>query len=186
MSIKYEKGAYHWSYELSLLKNPTILKMLWKIFFWVIFGVWAFICVVDLFDGNMTWRNWVNMSQTFIVLVLGFEILVALGYFVYAMIVGFKYCVDFTMDERGVVHKQQTRQYRKIKSILCQPKMIVRQSMSSTWNAVRSVEIIRRHEVIKVNETLNKNQVYVPQDDFDFVKNFILAHVPTDCKVYEK
>ena len=61
-----------------------------------------------------------------------------------------------------------------------------KKSMVSSFSHVRSIEIFRRRNVIKVNERFNKNQVYAYDEDFDFVVDFIKSHVTKKCKIYEK
>ena len=51
-----------------------------------------------------------------------------------------------------------------------------RSSMSSDWSKVRSVQCFPRRGVIKVNELLNKNQVYASKEDFEFVRDYIISH----------
>lgn len=58
--------------------------------------------------------------------------------------------------------------------------------MSSSREQVKSVEIIRRHDVIKVNERLGKNQVCALPADLPFVEQFTRSHVDKKCRVVEK
>lgn len=194
-------GKYHWYYEFQMLKNPTILFLLWKIFFWIGIGLWAFLLVLALFDGNFL-RDFWEITKTFAIFILAFEVFVALGYFIYAAFLGFKYCVMFEMDDKGVVHMQMPRQFKKAQAVSFMtviagiatgnPGTIgtgllagSKQSMSSSWNSVRSVEIFRRRGVIKVNELLNKNQVYAQPEDFEWVVQYIKSHVGSKCKISE-
>lgn len=62
----------------------------------------------------------------------------------------------------------------------------VKNSMVSSFSNVKSIEIFRKRNVIKVNERMNKNQVYTSDQDFDFVVDYIKSHVTKKCKVYEK
>ena len=126
--------------------------------------------------------------------------LVAIGYVIYAATQGFKYCVVFEMDGEGVTHTQMPKQFKKAQamslitmlmgSVQGKPGAVgtgllaaSKQSMVSHWESVRSVEIDARHNVIKVNERMNKNQVYARDEDFEFVENFIKSHVPERCKI---
>ena len=47
-------GKYHWYYEFKLLKNPTILFLLWKMFFWIGFGIWLVSVLLMTFEGNFS------------------------------------------------------------------------------------------------------------------------------------
>ena len=51
--------------------------------------------------------------------------------------------------------------------------MIVKTKSTSEFVHVRRVKARRRFNLIKVNQLFDKNQVYVADEDFDFVYNFI-------------
>ena len=53
-----------------------------------------------------------------------------------------------------------------------------RTDMSSNFSSVRSVKPYRHRNLIKVNELFFKNQVYVRDEDFDFVYEYIKSHCP--------
>ena len=195
-----EDGVYRWYYALNLLRNPTILFMLWKIFFWICVGMFAFMNVIELFDGGYKFKTFIETGKVFGLLLLIFFGLTTLGYFLYAAFNGFRYCVVFEMDEKGVTHTQAKSQFksnRKLSFLAMLMGVFARnptlvgsglltsthQSMRSSWESVTSVEIIRKRNVIKVNETLFKNQVYARDEDFDFVEQFVRAHVGKDCKI---
>ena len=196
-------GKYHWYYEFKLMKNPTILKLLWKIFFWIFVGMWAFLSIINSIQGNFNMKDFLDFSKIFLLILIGVEALVAISYFLYAAMQGFKYCVMFEMDEDGVKHTQMPRQFKKAQAmslVLILAGMATKNpgaagqgmlagaksSMVSSFSHVRSVEIFRKRNVIKVNEKLGKNQVYACDQDFDFVVNYIKSHVTKKCKVYEK
>ena len=101
----------------------------------------------------------------------------------------------FTMDERGIQHKQLPRQFEKAQVMGAlnvvaglttgNPTQMgigaitsTRNAISSDFAAVRSIRGYRRRGVIKVNEPLAKNQVYVEAQDYDFVFNYIVEHCP--------
>ena len=196
-------GKYHWYYEFKLMKNPTILFVLWKIFFWIFVGMWAFLSIINSLEGHFNTKDFLDFSKIFLLLLVGIEALVAIAYFLYAAMQGFKYCVMFEMDEDGVKHTQMPRQFKKAQAmslVLILAGMAAKKpgavgqgmlsaaksSMVSSFGNVRSIEIFRRRNVIKVNERLNKNQVYACDQDFDFVVDYIKSHVTKKCKVYEK
>lgn len=197
---KCEDGKYRWYYELGLLRNPTILFVLWKIFFWIGVGLFAFMSALEIFDGNCKAEAFLSLGKVFGLATLGLIALCTLGYLVYAAIMGFKYCVVFEMDDKGITHTQSKQQFRASQKLSLleflvgvssrNPTLmgaglitIGKQTMRSDWSKVKSVEIIRRRNVIKVNESLMKNQVYVRDEDFDFVVGFIRAHVSKKCDV---
>ena len=50
-------------------------------------------------------------------------------------------------------------------------------STYSEFSKVKSLEILRKRNAIKLNEPLNYNQIYVDDDNFDFVLKFIQTRV---------
>ena len=53
-----------------------------------------------------------------------------------------------------------------------------RSTSTSVFANVRRVKARRRMNLIKVNQLLFKNQVYVPDEDYDFVYDYIKSHCP--------
>ena len=196
-------GKYHWYYEYKLMKNPTVLKVLMKIFFWIGFGLWLFIIAIGFVEGGFNMKDFKDVSKVALLIVVLLEALTLISYLIYAALHGFRYCVLFEMDDKGVTHTQMPRQFRKAQAVSAiavlagmaanDPGAVGRgilsgskSAMASNWSAVRSIEVKRRHEVIKVNERLNKNQVYALKEDFPFVEEYIKSHVTKKCKVYER
>ena len=196
-------GKYHWYYEFKLMKNPTILFVIWKIFFWIFVVMWAFLSIVNSLEGHFNTKDFLDFSKIFLLLLVGIEALVAIAYFLYAAMQGFKYCVMFEMDEETIVHQQMPKQFKKAQAVsllLILAGMAAKNpgavgqgmlagsktSMVSSFSHVKSIEIFRKRNVIKVNERLNKNQVYAYDADFEFIEDFIKAHVGKKCKVYDK
>lgn len=196
-------GKYHWSYRFRLLKNPTILFLLWKMFFWIYVGIFIMVNLFDIFGGHFKFDRFLDFGGKFALILLGFEAFVALGYFIYAAIMGFTYYVVFEMDEKGVTHTQMPKQFKKAQAISLieffvglsanNPSIAgggllaaTKQSMHSQWDKVKSIEIFAKRGVIKVNSTLNYNQVYAEDEDFDFVKDYIKVHVSKKCKIQDK
>ena len=196
-------GKYHWYYEFKLMKNPTILFVLWKIFFWIFVAMWAFLSIINSIEGHFNMKDFLDFSKIFLLILVGVEVLIAVAYFIYAAMNGFKYCVMFEMDEDGVKHTQMPRQFKKAQAVSLvlilagmaakNPGAVgqgilagAKNSMVSSFSHVKSIEIFRKRNVIKVNEKLNKNQVYACDQDFDFVVDYIKSHVTKKCKVYEK
>ena len=111
-------GKYRWAYELSLYKNPHILFLIWKIFGWILFGIWVFMLILQVSDGILSAKEIVIFSLKFLggIGALVF-VLSILGYGLYAFIMGGKYCALFEMDGKGVEHKQMKAQVKKAQLI---------------------------------------------------------------------
>ena len=182
-------GQYQWIYEMNLLKNPTIFLLVWKIFFFVLLGIFAFTTLIDLFGDNADVIP--GSLKIFGYFLIGMTVLVGLSYLIYAAIMGGKYIVQFEMDEQGINHKQIAAQAKKAQEI----GMITtalgamtrnyttmgvgmnaqRTEMYTSFAKVRKVKLYPRRGLIKLNERLNHNQVYVTPGDYEFVRDYILA-----------
>ena len=191
-----EDGVYRWVYEMNLYTNPTILFLTWKIFGFACLGLWLLIMVFT-YDDDFFWDGFLQSVEFFVIFLALFAALSLVGYLVYALIVGGKYCVMFEMDENGVNHIQMPPQVKKAELIGLLTTLVgiaagkpgvvgtgllasARTSMYSSFPAVKSVEPFPRRNLIKVNEMLFKNQVYAVDEDFDFVLGFIRSH--TNCR----
>ncbi|MCR4602364.1 MAG: hypothetical protein K5683_02370 [Prevotella sp.] len=191
----YPDGKYHWIHEVSLFKNPAILFDVYKVF-----GITLAICFflflfIFLLADGFSWEAVVTPLKIIGVMALIFLVLVPLGYLLYAAMSGGKYGAHFIMDETGIVHQQAPQSQKVAKRIGFltalagiagkRPGVVgtgimasSRTSMRSSFDSVKSVKAIKWLNMIKVNETLEHNRVYVNGEDFDFVYNFISSHCP--------
>lgn len=177
---------------MSLYTNPTILMLVMKIMGWVTVGIWVFLICIELFDGP-SWEGLWNITVTFFYLFLLMMVMCAVGYLLYALIVGGRYVVLFEMDGNGVMHKQMPPGVKKAKLIgritalagvaggnpgmaVHGVRIAARTQMYSDFKSVRSIEPFPRRHLIKVNAPFNYNQVYVGCEDYEFVLNYILDH----------
>ena len=193
-----EQGVYRWVYEFNLWTNPTILFTVAKVFliaFAVVMAFLLLLLVPDLVGGTLhSWEveGTLHMGGIFLAVVAG---LTLIGYVAYAVMQGGKYCAMFTMDENGIEHRQLPREFKKAQvvgalNVLAglasgKPAQVglgidtaTRNTMTSTFDSVRSVKGSRALRVIKVNEPFAKNQVYVSPEDYDFVFGYIRDHCP--------
>ena len=191
-----DDGKYRWIYPFNMWKNPTILFLVYKIFFWIFIGMSIFIMILSW--KHIHWDNWELLWEDtwpFLVFFGVFLVLVFLGYAIVAGMYGGKYTILFTMDEHGVNHEQipeQAKKAQKLGAITAlagaaagRPGIVgmgintaARTSMYSTFADVRSVKRGKWGNVIKLREILSNNQVYVRDEDFDFVYNYIREHCP--------
>lgn len=191
-----DDGKYRWIYPFSMWKNPTILLLVYKIFFWIFVGMCIFIMILNW--ENIHWDNWELLwDDTWPVLVFVgvFAIIIFLGYAIVAGMYGGKYIILFTMDEHGVNYEQIPEQAKKarklgmltagagsvggnLSTIGLGISVASRTSMYSDFADVRSVKRGKWGNVIKIREILSNNQVYVRDEDYDFVYNYIREHCP--------
>ena len=186
-------GKYRWAYEMHLLKNPTIFLTVLKVLMISVGIVWLFGMIITVFQGDMD-LEWFMFWLKTIGIVLGIFVgLAIISILIMAAILKGKYVVLFEMDEKEVVHIQMPRQVKKaevigwitvlVGAMAKNPTTIgagmlaaSKSKSTSVFANVRHVRACRWRNLIKVNQLLNKNQVYVSAEDFDFVYNFIKSH----------
>lgn len=185
-----EDGKYRWTYEMSLLKNPTIFMLIWKIFFLILLGILGFMMIIDAIEWDDFFPDRLLNNLKFMgIFLVGMTVLVAVGYLIYAGMMGWKYIVEFEMDEKGVNHRQIEWQAEKARKIVKKTTMAgaltgnyttmgvgmnaQRTEMYTEFANVKKVIAYPHRKVIKVNALFNHNQVYVRKEDFEFVNNYI-------------
>ena len=187
-------GKYRWVYEMNMLTNPTIFLTVFKIFFYIILaGCLVFGFFQYVIHGD--WPGFWGMGKAMLVALAVMAVLTALGVLVLAAIYGGKYVVLFEMDEQEIKHTQLPKQFQKAQAVSVlaalvgiaakKPAMVGagmltsgKNTSTSEFKHVRRVKARRLLHLIKVNQLLNKNQIYVPEEDFDFVLAFIRSHCP--------
>ncbi len=188
-----EDGKYRWSYEYSLFKDPTVFLLILKIFFFIFLGIFAFLIILGATESSDFFREeFLGYLKIFGFILIGMIAVVGIGYLIYAAIMGGKYSVIFEMDDKGVNHIQTARQAERARGIGEAAAVIglasgnfgmagagvasQRTSMYSDFSKVKKVKRYPRRNLIKVNATLNHNQVYAAPEDYEFVYNFIVSH----------
>ena len=176
-----------------MLTNPAIILVVFKIF-GVIFGiVFLLMFISALRNGSLD--NLLGDFKYLLIFILVFSAIIVVAYLIVAARYGGKYVVCFEMDEDGVLHRQLKEQVKKAKAMGWLTTMVgaaagsatvagsgilaaTKSSSYSTFANVRSVKAYRRMHLIKVNEPFCKNKVYVTDEDFDFVLDYILRRCP--------
>ena len=190
----YEDGKYHWLYDLNMLKNPSVLIDVYKML-----GMTILILAVILFTIFSCSDGLKIESLALVLKITGlmagiFFVLGILGYLLYAAVSGWVYTVHFIMDENGVEHQQAPKSEKVAKRISTLTKLAgllsgkpgvvgsgmlaSRTSMVTEFASVRKVKAKRWMNTIMVNETFEKNRVYVSDQEFDFVYDYISSHCP--------
>lgn len=189
-------GKYYWYYELNMFTNPTVFITLMKIFGGIIFGMGIFLALIigEDFTGAITFmlKFWLYGSA-------GFFVLVGFSYCVYALIQGGKYCVIFEMDKKSVTHIQTAKQFQKAQVISAIATVMgavkgslsltgtgilagCRSSMKTEFKYVDKIKVKRRRHVIYLHAALAWNQIYVSDENFDTVLEYILSSIPATAK----
>lgn len=189
----YPDGKYRWVCEVNMLKNPSILFDVWKVLGISIGILVAFFALLIACDGDINMKVLSGLAETVGLLIAIFAVISILGYLLFAAMSGWKYVVLFIMDEKEVVHQQMPSQVKKAKVIGALTVLVglfagkpgvvgtgvlsqARMSMTSTLAHVSRLIPCRRMHLIKVNQRLSKNRIYVHDEDFDFVYDFLCQH----------
>ena len=184
-------GKYRWVYELDMYKSSVIIKEVWRAMLIAGVIVLAFLFVINIMDNDLM-EALEFVAQAAAVLFGIFLVLSIIGYLVFAFIIGGKYCVVFEMDDAGVNHKQHEKHVKKAQLIGAITMLAgaargslnmvgtgvlaaARTSMYTDFDAVKELEILPKERLIRVNETLSRNQVYAEDEDFAFVASYIQA-----------
>ena len=192
-------GKYRWVYDVPMLKNPSILLDV----FWVLgisFGiVWLFVLLLGGCESHFRLSDLWDITRGFLVLTAVFLVLGCVAYFFVSWYYGWKYSILFIMDEQEVVHKQlpgtegKARAIGKLTALAGaaggKPGMVGmgilaanRTSMSCSYSSVRRIIPCRQRHLIKVRERFSRNMVFVADEDFDFVYDFLCQHCPNARK----
>ncbi|MBQ7189777.1 MAG: hypothetical protein IJR99_10215 [Kiritimatiellae bacterium] len=184
-----ENGIYRWRYSVNLYRNLGILWLLFKVFAWIFVGCVIFNLFLSDFHISLAGVKWFAIGFA------GCMALVTASYYLYALIQGGRYTWDFAMDEEGVSATQAPNEAKKTKAIgIVAAAMGVatgnlsqvgvgmtvssRDGMYSRFGTVSKVKADRNHNTINLRNGLYHNQLFVSEEDFDFVLNFITTHCP--------
>ena len=192
-------GKYRWVYDVPMLKNLSILFEV----FWVLgvsFGiVWLFVLLLGGCESNFRLSELWDITRGFLILIAVFLVLGCVAYFFVSWYYGWKYSILFIMDEKEVVHKQlpgtegKARAIGKLTALVGvaggKPGMMgmgilaaTRTSMSTSYSSVRRIIPCRRQHLIRMRERFSRNMVFVGDEDFDFVYQYLSDHCPNARK----
>lgn len=189
-----EDGKYRWTYPLNMLKNPSILFVVLKIL-GVLFSIPVLIMIISA-AARGDWDGlWEDNIRIWLIVMAVFLVIILVSYLIVVWMYGGKYIVHFTMDEERLIHLQEPAQARRARKLGAAAAVVgvlakrpatagagalaaSRSASTSVFAKVRKVKAYRWRNLIKVNQLLDHNQVYVPKEDFDFVLGFIRDHCP--------
>ncbi len=191
---KGDDGVYRWTYEMNMWRNPTVLITLWKVFFIAAMFPVVFVTLLSLFEDGVG-AAVKTFAPMFFMMTAIMSGLVFIGYFIYTIINGGRYQVVFEMDEKGIRHIQLKSQFKKNQVIAwigafagaasgnatVSGAGLLAASKSSSYcqfTKVRKIRVNRRRNVIYVNESLERNQVYVSDEDFEAVRDYLISRCP--------
>ena len=189
-----EDGKYRWTYPLDMLKNPSILFVLLKIF-GILLSIPLLIALISAAANNDWQKIWDGFIKIWLIVMVVFFVIILISYLIVVWMNGGKYVVNFTMDEKRLIHEQVPVQYERARKVGLLAAIVgifakrpvaagagalaaSRNTSVSVFDKVRRVKPRRGQNLIMVNQSLERNQVYVPDEDFDFVLDFIRKHCP--------
>ncbi|MBR3730801.1 MAG: hypothetical protein IKN08_07815 [Bacteroidales bacterium] len=185
-------GKYRWSYEVNLWRNPSIFLDLMKVFGVIMLGMWLLVAIiVPLFDGHLRWHRVVDTSGTFIGVLIAVLVLFLIGYVISGFVSGGRYAAYFVMDEETITHQQMDKGVKRTQ-LIAAINMMADDDMGSAallaaahspfitpYRRVRKIKTHRRRHLIKVDELLTKNRIYVEDpEDYEFVLRYISERCP--------
>ena len=170
-----EDGKYRWTYPLDMLKNPSILFVLLKIF-GILLSIPLLIALISAAANNDWQKIWDGFIKIWLIVMVVFFVIILISYLIVVWMNGGKYVVNFTMDEKQLRHRHQPGSEPAAAG--AGALAASRDTSVSVFDKVRRIKPRRGQNLIKVNQSLERNQVYVPDEDFDFVLDFIRKHCP--------
>lgn len=194
-------GKYRWYYEFPMMKNPGILFTVWKVLGISVGIVWLFMLVISMGDIlRYGASSFLRLTGAFLLILFVLMIIGGLAYLLVAALYGFTYIVLFEMDDHSVTHIQMPKQFGKAQALgwlaalagLAGGNVTAmgagalaasRNSSTSVFADVKEVKGERSRHIIRVNQMLNRNQVYAEDADYDFVWNFIASRC-TAAKIH--
>ena len=199
----FPDGNYRWVYEVKMLTNPTILFDVYKVL-GISFGVvWLFMLLINGCEGNLTLGSIWEFSYGFLILMAVFVVIGIVAYFIVAWVYDWKYVVLYTLNEKEVIHQQMPRQAKKAQVLGALTAMVgglagksgvvgaglLTASKTSSISKLADVAHLipnRRRNLIKVNQLFNRNRIYVPDEDFDFVYDFLRKHCTKASNIHSQ
>lgn len=198
--FKDEQGDYSWVYRLDMYKNYSILKMILKamgICLAVVFGIIIAILLPDIgrYDPKLTFGV--------PLLVFAITILITIGcYYLVALIYGGYYVAIYKMNEKRIAQYQPSDQAQKNRAIGLFTAMAGiatgsagtmaagfilhgRTIVETNFDSIKSLTFVPSLGEIRVHSFLSWYTVYVSQEDYEFVKEYMRVR-STKARIKEK
>lgn len=191
---KGDDGTYRWVYEFNMLKNPFILLTVLKLFLFVLLGMWIIFGIFRIGNDGFVGAF---VAQTKALLIPGAILfgLSVLGYIILACLYGWKYCVLFEMNERGIRHIQMEKQFKKAQALGWLAAAVgaaagnpgatgagllaaAKNEQTTEFGKVKRLRTYKVFHTIKLDSPLDHNQIYAEPEDYDFVLDYISKRIP--------
>ena len=185
-------GKYRWIYEMPMLKSFFLLFEVWKVLAVAALAVMCLMGILNLFEGG-------GLQGMLFALEMGrlvFGIMLVLSipaYYIVTKANNDKYTVLFEMDDSGIDHIQIKTDKAKALDLLTTFMGLSTKNRTTTaagvlsasggslytrFSNVRRIRAYPKKHLITLSGLLMENQVYVDDDDFEFVWKYIVRHCP--------
>ncbi len=183
-------GTYRWVYELPMLKSFFLLFEVWKVLSGAALAVALFASVISLISGD----GLQGILNSFEMCVIPLWILMVLSlpaYYIVTKANNNMYTVLFEMDEEGIDHIQiKTDKARALEllTIFVGTKAKNRtttaagmlsaagSNLYSPFSKVRKIKAYPEKNLITLKGPFFRNQVYVEDQEFKFIYDYIVHH----------
>ena len=175
-----EDGVYRWAYDMDMYGNRYLLSVLLKVFAAIGAAGYAFLLFLLGRDGRLNGRTALLALLPF----LGFGALLTIGYYLAALIMHGHYRLQFAMNEESIllVRKESTQRLMDAAGALSAlaggPGAGVDASGFTQFSRVRGVREHPRYDALNLRCLTGANQIWIPPEDYDFVRDYILQRVP--------
>ena len=190
--IKDQNGRYSWVYEMPMLKSFFLLTEVWKVL-GIAFLLTLFISMLfQIISGG----NVADIFSSFLVFALVLLIMMIISipaYYIVTKANNGMYTVLFEMDDKGIEHTQiKSDKARALEALTILAGSAARNrttmgagvlaaaggSLYSSFAGVRKISAYPNKHLIRIESLLKSNQVYVDENDFAFVFEYIVDHCP--------
>lgn len=185
-------GKYRWVYELPMLKSYFLLFEVWKVLALSAMIMVFCMSVITLFLGEGPSAMIFNMEMGALVTAIMFVLSIP-AYYIVTKANNGKYTVLFEMDDSGIDHIQIKTDKAKALDLLVAFTGAATKNKTTTaagllsatggslysrFSDVRRIRAYPKKHLITLSGRITENQVYVDDEDFISVYEFIKKHCP--------
>ena len=192
---KDEDGKYRWQYDMDMMKNKSILRIVSKVLGICMGGVWLLMTFLFAQEQDFFPRGFLVLTLVFAAITAVVFLLTYLIYVIAAKTKGGVYVLRFEMDEQSVriVQSRKTTERNKAMGVAVAAGAIASGNLASAGSAapmllseqiaqtyfanIRKVKEQRKDNLIEIREAIGANQIYAADEIYDQVLSFIRAHV---------
>lgn len=190
----FPDGKYRWTYDLNLLKNLSVFIDLIKVFGVILAGMWLIVVLVGIMKRGFEWDVFMMDTKMFFWIFVFIFFLCLISYLIVVRINRGYYHLMFIMDEKGITYRRMANTAKNGQRIAAAAVIMdtdnaaaalaaIQYEWTTRYTKVRHVKTVRRHHLIKVNELLTRNRIYVEDPkDYEFVLNYLTEHCSTASK----